>query len=125
MNTFTQHVPRFVDTRGCNVVPIPFKTVQTLYDIPHVKLFYKRPDFSHFALSEHHLMAVLDSGYMWWVVGFIKDPDDVDLPQWEGAVYDAEMQSGERKHLTSEDVISSCGDVLTLRDGTKALNLRY
>lgn len=43
--------------------------------------------------------------------------------KWDGGKYKAEMPDGTIKTLTDE-VYSSCGDKLTLRDGTEAKRIR-
>ena len=68
-------------------------------------------------------MVIHDDGFHWWVVGYIENPADIDLPKWDGWKHKAKMPDGSIKTLTDE-VISSCGDILTLRDGTKAKNIR-
>ena len=120
MNKFTQHIPNFVD--GATPEIFEFETTEQLLNSEVVKR-YKGDDFSNFAMSDSHLMVISDNGFNWWVVGRIQDPSRVDLPLWDGGKYRAKLESGEEVVLSNE-VVSSCGDVLTLRDGTKAKNLR-
>lgn len=50
-----------------------------------------------------------------------------DLPQWDGGKYRAELPDGRVVELSGGaggDVVSSCGEVLTLRDGSKARYIR-
>ena len=122
MNQFTQHIPSFVDRRD----PAPtteFSTTEELLSLDVVQR-YKGPKFSHFALEGNCLMAISDEGFQWWVAGYIKDPSTVELPQWNGWKHRAELPDGSRVILSGDDVVSSCGDELTLRNGTKARNLR-
>lgn len=122
MNWFLQHVPNFVDV---DQPPqrIPFETTEELLNLEVVKRYGKRPDFSHFAISDNYLMEISDGGRHWWVVGRLGDPTAVDLPQWDGGKYKAQLKDGTVVELTRKDVYSSCGDVLTLADGTTAKNL--
>jgi hypothetical protein len=122
MATFRQHIPAFVETGG----PPPateFANTEELLALEVVQRYGKSKDFSHFAMSDRHLIEVRDDGFHWWVVGSVSDPAIVDLPQWEGWKFRAELADGTRAIIGNE-VVSSCGDVLTLRDGTKARNLR-
>ena len=122
MATFRQHIPAFVDIDG----PPPmaeFSTTDELLALEVVQRYGKGPDFSHFAMSDNRLMEISDEGFKWWVVGSVSDPSAVDLPKWGGWKFRAELPDGSRVVLGSE-VVSSCGDVLTLRNGTKARNLR-
>jgi len=120
MNRFKQHMPSFVDI-GESPEWIEFDTIEDLLGLEIVQRYGKCKDFSHFALNENHLLEISDEGFYWWVVGYIENPSAVDLPQWKGK-YRAELPDGSKVILTDE-VISSCGDILTLRDGTKAKNL--
>jgi hypothetical protein len=122
MNSFIQHIPPFVDVDA--PAASPFETTEDLLALEVVQRYGKRPDFSHFAMSDNALMEISDGGHHWWVVGFVADPEQVNLPKWDGGKYRAELLNGERIDLQCDDVVMSRGDVLTLRDGTKARWLR-
>jgi hypothetical protein len=128
MNTFTQHIPGFFDMNE-PVKEIEFETTEDLLAIDVVKQWMEPMDgkpFSHFAMSGNYLMVMHDNSFHWWAVGFVKDPDSVNLPKWTGGKYKAEMPDGRVKILMDKgSVVSSCGDILTLQDGTKAKNLLY
>jgi len=122
MNKFRQHIPTFVDTDK----PLPiykFETTEELLRLEVVQRYSKWEKFSYFAIGENYLMIIGDDGFYWWVVGYVDDPTTVDLPKWDGPKYKAELPNGE-KVILSEEVVSSCGDTLTLRNGTKAKDLR-
>ena len=121
MNTFRQHTPNFVDLDE----PAPtceFETTEQLLNLEVVQRYGNGDNFSHFALNGNQLMVVSDEGFTWWVVGYIDNPDDVNLPKWSGGRYRAEMPDGNEVVLTHE-VVSSCGEKLTLQDGTVAKDL--
>ena len=120
MNTFSQHIPNFVD--GVTPDTLEFETTEELLNSMTLSKYGQREDFSHFALNGNKLMEISDDGYCWWVVGYIEKPELVNLPKWEGGKYRAELSTGEVVVL-SKEVVSSCGDELTLRDGTKARNV--
>lgn len=119
-NRFIQHIPGFVD--GCDPLRYDFSTTQELLDKPLFKRATENPKFSHFAMSDNCIMEITDDGFHWWVLGTIEKPELVDLPTWAGWKHRAIMD-GEEVVLTNE-VVSSCGDVLTLRDGRKAQALK-
>jgi len=93
MNLFIQHIPSMVDIDP--PTEIPFETTEELLALEIVKRFGEHPNFSHFAMSDNRLMKISDEGYHWWVVGYIKHPDQVDLPKWSGAKYRVEPKEGE------------------------------
>lgn len=124
MNWFVQHIPNFVDIDE-QPKRIPFETTEDLLNLEVVKRYGQRRDFSHFAISDNYLMEISEGGLHWWVVGRIADPAAVDLPQWDGGKYKARLADGLDVDLLGKDVVSSCGNVLTLRDGTVAIDLRY
>ncbi len=81
MNHFTQYTPSFVDVGDPKLVP--FNTTEELLDIGVVKRCRDNPYFSHYALNGNMIMEIADSGKMWWVIGYVDHPENVDLPQWE------------------------------------------
>lgn len=118
MNSFQQHIPAFCDVD--RPAPVPFETTEDLLALEIVRRYGKRPDFSHFAMYDDALMEISDGGHYWWLVGYVEHPEMVSLPKWTGGKYRAVLETGERVDLESEDVVESCGDRLTLRDGTIA-----
>ena len=122
MNWFLQHIPAFVDVDE-RPQKIPFETTEELLSLEVVKRYSTRPSFSHFAVDDNYLMEIYDDGFGWWVVGRIGCPESVELPKWEGWKFHAEMPDGS-KVVLGKEVVSSCGDELTLEDGTKAREIR-
>ncbi len=121
MNRFKQHIPSFVEM-GDDLPPeFDFTTTDELLASEIVR-GYAKPD-AQFVMSGPWLMIVTDRGFHWWVVGSVSDPSAMDLPQWDGGKYRAELADGKQVTLTKE-VASSCGNVLTLRDGTIARNIK-
>lgn len=119
MNKLHHHIPTFVDWRE----PYPsseFSTTDELLSLDVVRRYAELPKFSHFAMHDNALIAVLDDGFHWWVVGHVADPAGVDLPEWAGWKFRAVLPNGKRVVLGKGEVVSACGDELTLRNGTKA-----
>ena len=127
MNIFTQHIPSFINMNE-PAKEIEFETTEDLLNIGVVKQWMKPIDgkpFSHFAMSGNYLMVIHDNSFSWWAVGIVKDPNSINLPKWAGGKYKAEMPDGRVEILMNKNVMSSCGNTLTLQDGTKAKNLLY
>ena len=120
MNTIRQYRPAFFE--GFENETVEFSTDEELVKIPFVKNF-SHYNFSHYAVSDSCLMAIYDDGFEWWVIGTIQYPASVKLPRWNGGKFRALLDG--KEVVLSKEVISSCGDVLTLRDGRKAKNLRH
>jgi len=59
-----------------------FETKEELLEIPYVKQFTNVWGFARFSKSESMLMIELDSGYKWYVIGYLLFPNLIDLPQW-------------------------------------------
>ena len=78
----TRYIPSFVDHRESRPT-VEFETTEELLAIEWVASWGTKGDFSHFAKSEHYLMAILNDGKAWWVVASLSHPDDIDLPEWE------------------------------------------
>jgi hypothetical protein len=121
MNQFTQHIPNFVDTRS-DPPSFEFETTEELLSNPIVQK-YRDDNFESFALSGHHLMVIGDAGFFWWVVGYIKDPADIDLPIWKGGPHRAILPNGQKVILSPEEVRSICSDEIRLSNGGFAWKL--
>lgn len=119
MNTIRQYRPAFFE--GFENELVEFSTDEELINIPFVKNFLN-DKFSHYSVSDNHLMAIYDDGFEWGVIGTIQYPALVKLPKWDGGKYHALLEG--KEIVLNKEVVSSCGDVLTLRDGRKAKNLR-
>jgi hypothetical protein len=84
-NEIKQHIPTFVDTDRDPPDRAEFSTLAELEAIPFVARWKMNADgdtFHRFSKSENCLMAELNGGRDFWVVGFIADPDAVNLPIW-------------------------------------------
>jgi hypothetical protein len=99
-----------------------FETMEDLLHYDFIRRNTVYHSFFRFSITEDNaLMAEYSDGFRWWVVGRIDDPSNLGLPWWK-AKYHA-LLNGQEVILVDE-VISSCGDELTLRDGRKAKWLR-
>ncbi len=82
MNAFRQHFPKFIDAPDSARAEIPFLDTSDLLTLECVQRFTQHSDFTKFVKSDNRLMAILDGGERWLVVGYIKHPERVDLPTW-------------------------------------------
>jgi hypothetical protein len=122
MATFKQYIPNFMNS-ACPPLVVEFQTTAELLALDAVQCYGQVKNFSHYVMSGNLLMSVNEEGFKWWVIGSVSDPSVIDLPIWNGWKFRAELPDG--SHVTLEkEVVSSCGDVLTLHDGTIAKNLR-
>jgi hypothetical protein len=84
MNTLRKHLPSFADPYpSVEQVEWRFDTTADLLALPIIRRIARRRGFSHFAMHGNYLMAVLGVGDTFFTVGYISNPLDVDLPQWE------------------------------------------
>lgn len=83
MNHIIKHIPNFVD-KGKPPDENDFETTNQLLNIPWVKgwetPFDGRP-FYRWAKSRNCLIAEYDDGKFWWVVGYIRDPNNIELSE--------------------------------------------
>lgn len=81
MNSFTPRVPNFVD-RACfteeYLAPFEFNTFEELLGTQFIKDKMAWPDFVKFSKSDEFLVAEAETSF--WVIGYLRFPDDVDLP---------------------------------------------
>ena len=80
MNTIYQHIPGFVD---CDEPPdiIDFSSTEELLNIDWIKSWAEDSDFVRFSKSKNLLMVELKDKF--YVLGYIKNPKDVELPTWK------------------------------------------
>jgi hypothetical protein len=85
MNNIRQHIPAFVS--GVNAETASFETIADLLKVPFVAQWTGEPEFRQFSISARDylddwvLMAELNGGAQWWVVGYLDQ--NVDLPIWD------------------------------------------
>jgi hypothetical protein len=132
-NHYRQRIPNYIDL-GIPPPGFDFDTTEELINhpelqrnmemIPNTELYLHNEPY----ISEGLLMMVYNEGLTWCCVGYIKNPEDVNLPAWSGCKYVAQYDDGTIEILdnTSKNpVVSSCGGKLTLKDGTKCKRLEY
>lgn len=127
MATIRRYYPAFVDTDDPRI-PFEFTNIADLLSIPWVAHWTEAPGFEGFVKARDeertHLMAVLDDGFSWWVIGYLTNAQSVPLPIWKGWKHLVRMPDGTEQVLGNE-VVSSCGGELTLRDGTIGFDVLY
>jgi hypothetical protein len=102
VNCITQHIPSFVDCRDAPESRT-FETLAELEAVPFVARWKTVTGFLRFSKSEECLMAEIapdkrDPAGAHWVVGFLRDPAAVDLPQW----VETEGQRARREQWNAE-----------------------
>ena len=84
MPVIRQHRPAFFE--GWENEVVNFNTVEELLAIPFVKNFSDQPNFDKYSISKSDmgdmLMAEYDGGLIWWVVGHLKEAEDLQIPVW-------------------------------------------
>lgn len=113
MKTFYSHVPGFIDS---DQIKVEFETLAELLNHPFVERFSENEGFQEYVKSDECLMAIYDDGFKWWVVGYLKEPSEIDLPEWDKGLYLVKFEDKVYK-AKGEQVRSSCGDRITLYDG--------
>ena len=88
MSEIIQHIPTYVD--GALAQRESFMTLDGLLAVPFVALWKERVGFyrfsrsSRFAMGPTFLMAELNEGRDWYVVGHLEETGrPVDLPVWQ------------------------------------------
>jgi hypothetical protein len=94
-----------------------FETWEELLSHDYINWYKRQPSFTRFSLADQHtLMAEYRDGFEWWVVGYINYPSSLHLPEWRAKYY-ARLEG--KEVILIDEVISSCGSELTLRDGRR------
>lgn len=83
MNSFKQHIPNFFT--GFEPITFKFNTTEELLSHPWVQGWKDDANikFYRFSLSDNCLMAELNEGKNWRVLGYIENPKLVNLPAWK------------------------------------------
>ena len=127
-NYFKQRVPGFIDPRGLIPVEFEFTETQELLEHPYIQHWLNRNLPSNLVKTRNNVMVEENEGFSWWVVGSVLNPDELKVPQWNSGKYIVEYENGEVEVLTNESenpVVMTCGDEVTLRDGTKCKKIKY
>ena len=119
MNTFWSPKTSFSDPDYVPTV-YTFETTAELLALDSVQRCNKPG--AKFAISGGHLMVITRDGFEWWVVGRIGQPERVDLPEWDGVKIRVQLNDG-TKTVVSKEVLSICGNEITLRDGSIATRI--
>jgi len=86
VNKFKQHIPNFCT--GIDIIPdFEFKTTEDLLSLEVVKQYSSEKHHEHFCMSGNMLMQIKDNGFLWWVIGYIENPNEINLPKWGGPKY--------------------------------------
>ena len=80
INKLYQHFPAFCE--GFKPEIVEFDTVDDLRNIKWVKSWETNKHFYKWAKSNNKLMALMEEGKTWFVVGKIEKPELIDLPEW-------------------------------------------
>jgi hypothetical protein len=126
MNHFKQRIPNFIDSRGMTPVEFDFSTVEELEQQPHIQRWLNKSS-SYLCNSSKILMVVENEGFTAWGIGWITNPDELDLPIYENKTI-LQYSDGtiEISTQNSENpVVRWCGGRATLKDGTTCKYLRY
>ena len=77
LNYFKQRVPGFIDPRGLVRADFEFTETQELLDHPYIQNWMKDGGS---AMKKNNMIIVKTGSGSHFVVGFVKNPDDVNLP---------------------------------------------
>lgn len=120
MIRFTQYLPTYCE--GFELKGFEADNIYNLLENPFFQKIREKENFSHFALNKKCIMGIFDDGFSWWVYGGLHSDDPIDLPEWGGWKFRAVLDG--KEVFLDKEVVSACGNVLTLRDGKTAIDMR-
>jgi hypothetical protein len=130
MNRFKQRIPAFIDSRGITRVNFDFNTVEELTSHPFIQRWLSHyPDSVLSKTTGTTLLVVSNEGFTWRAIGWIDDPESLDLPVWRGGKHIVRYADGTTEALTPESdpkvaVVRSGGEA-TLSNGAKCSIIEY
>lgn len=91
-NYFKKHIPGFCS--GVEELEFNFNSLEELLSNEWINGWTKHPfdfdepkrpnpEFHKFSLSDNRLICELKKGKEWYVIGYIKYPERLQLPKWE------------------------------------------
>lgn len=126
-NRFREYIPSDVDTRGSIIFELEFSETEELINSPFIQKWLSYHPHTTIVKSENTLMIEYDEGFSWRVIGYISNPDDLQVPNWNSK-YIVQYANGEIEVLTNESenkVWSTCGNDAVLKDGTRCKTIEY
>lgn len=100
---------------------VKFLNLEHLLSYPFMQNYINSPGFVKFSLDGNRMLQEVNNGFLWIVVGYIKYPERVDLPQWNGGKYIAKLNDGREFTLYGNQIVS-CFDGLKL-SSTEKVNI--
>ena len=79
LNEFRQRIPGFIDPRGIQPVIFQFVDTQEFLEHPHIKQLMENEDSVSLMKDRSAILVKTRENYH-FVVGFVKDPDRLNLP---------------------------------------------
>ena len=127
-NLFRQRIPSYIDSRGSIPFELEFSETEELINSPFIQKWLSYHPHTTIVKSGNTLMIEYNEGFSWRVIGYISNPDDLQVPNWNRGKYIVQYENGEIEVLTHESknrVCSTCGNKATLIDGTKCKTIEY
>lgn len=112
MGRFRSHIPLEPPSKET----LDFDGHQGLLALPPVSLWTLNRRFHRFSRRGNALMAELDGGRVWWVVGYVSEMP-AEIPDWDLGIYQIKSDDGSLVEVSGRDVEWSCGDQIRLKSG--------
>ena len=126
-NLFRQRIPSYIDSRGSIPFELEFSETEELINSPFIQRWLSYHPHTTIVKSGNTLMIEYDEGFSWRVIGYISNPDDLQVPNWNSK-YVVQYANGVIEVLTDESenkVWSTCGNDAVLKDGTRCKTIEY
>lgn len=82
MNSFKEYKSSIEFPYYDEPIEFLFNNIDELLNNSHIKSFCDRHDFHRFSIDEDTLIVEYDNGYDWYVIGYIKYPELLQLEKW-------------------------------------------
>lgn len=105
------------------IQPIKFTTTEEFLQIPIIQDHTKVEGFSHFELSVDCVYRICNDGFNRLLIGSIKKPLSIDIPPFSGWKIRAILADGTETVLTNNDIKCMVDEIITLKDGSKAIKM--
>lgn len=121
-NRFVQHIPSWTQTS--TRAECRFDTIEELMAFDLIWEWAEEdPYFEKYVKSRNLLIKLSHKGFYHYVMGYIDNPDLLELDEWEGWKFLAMLEH--KEVVLSHEVESCSAGLLTLYDGRIALDVNY
>jgi len=100
-----------------------FKTLEDLLNLDVMQRYANTPGFTHFTINHDCIYRMGYDNFDWCLIGSVKYTDGVELTKFPGSKYKVILGNGVETVLLDRDIKCIIDDIITLKNGTRAIKI--